>query len=538
LGEASWTRYHWMSVGSCLVVFVAAWLIADLVLEQVAHLEDEVAYLFQAQVFAMGKAHVPAPIHGNCFFAPFVLDHQGRRFGKYPPGWPALLALGVVAGQPWWVNAACVALTIALIFRLGREMHGPLVGATAAGLGSISPFLLLLSGSLMSHPACLLFLTLFLWCFWRTKARPNAGDGWALVAGVSLGCAFVIRPFTAVAVALPAGVWSLWSAIAQRDTSTLGRRGAWRRIWFVGLGFAPLALVVPLSNAIWTGDPMLSPYEIFWPYDRLGFGPGHGPLPEGNTIWLGLSSVIAALGHLANVLHGWPALSLTFVVLLFLFKPRRQADLFLGWTALSLILAYALYWTSGDVFGPRYAYEATSALLVLSAAGIWRVWEFCASQRDTGEQAAGERDAARRRTSVRWREGERAPQKWARRCGPVLRAVLVLLIVVNLGLYLPWQLHVYRGLYGITSEPREVLQEAGLHNALVIVRDENGWKDYSVAFSLNRPTLDGDVVYANDCASLTEQLLSQYPGRDVYYYDGQSVRQVSRDTLDQVVSTE
>ena len=86
--------------------------------------------------------------------------------------------------------------------------------------------------------------------------------------------------------------------------------------------------------------------------------------------------------------------------------------------------------------------------------------------------------------------------------------------------------------------PESVLQEAGLHNALVIVRDENGWKDYAVAFSMNRPTLDGDVVYANDCASLTEQLLSHYPGRDVYYYDGQSVRYVPREALDQLVSTE
>ncbi len=528
MSEASWTRYHWIAVGFCLVVFVAAGLIADLVLEQVAHLEDEVAYLYQAQVFAMGKAYVPAPFHTNCFFAPFVLDYQGRRFGKYSPGWPALLSLGVLMGQPWWVNAACAALTIALVFRLGREMHNPLVGTTAAGLGSVSPFVLLLSGSLMSHPACLLFVTAFLWCFWRTRARPGAGDGWSMAAGVALGCAFVIRPFTAVSVALPAGLWSLGFVLGRGNVSDLGRRCAWRRIWFMGLGFVPLALVMPLSNAIWTGDPMLSPYVLFWPYDRLGFGPGHGPLPQGNTIWLGLSSVIAALGHLANTLHGWPALSLTFVVLLFLFKPRRRADLFLASTALSLILAYALYWTSGDVFGPRYVYEVTSALLVLSAAGIWRVWGFCASQRPAGEQALASGQG----------RGERARPEWVRKCGPVLRVALILLMVVNLGLYLPWQLHVYRGLYDVTAEPREVLLEAGLHNALVIVRDENGWKDYAVAFSLNRPTLDGDVVYASDCASLTEQLLSHYPGRDVYYYDGQSVRQVPRDAVDRVVSTE
>ena len=77
-----------MAVGCCLFVFVAAGLVARYVLEEIPHLEDEVAYLFQAQVFAAGKTHVDAPSLPNCFFAPFVLNYEGRRFGKYPPGWP------------------------------------------------------------------------------------------------------------------------------------------------------------------------------------------------------------------------------------------------------------------------------------------------------------------------------------------------------------------------------------------------------------------------------------------------------------------
>jgi 4-amino-4-deoxy-L-arabinose transferase-like glycosyltransferase len=480
----SWTGYHWLGVVSCLVLFIAAGLIAELVFEQVPHIEDEVAYLFQAQVFAMGRAYVDAPFHSNCFFAPFVLDHDGRRFGKYPPGWPALLALGVRLGQPWWVNAACAAVTAALVFRLGREMHGPLAGAIASGLTATSPFVLLLSGSLMSHPACLLFLTAFLWCTWRTRRQVR--EGWALAAGLALGMAFAIRPFTAVAIALPSALWALWRLLG---TGGVDGEGEWRRIWYMGLGFAPLAALVPLANAVWTGDPLLSPYVLFWPYDRVGFGPGHGVLPGGNTVWLGVSSVVASLGHLANYLHGWPALSMTFVVLLFVFKPRQRRDLWLACTTLSLVGGYGLYWTSGDVYGPRYVYEASSALLILSAAGILRAAHWL--------QERGKR--------------------------PILRYVLAGLMLVNLCVYLPWQLWRYHGLYGVTAAPRETLQAADLHNALVIVRDENGWKDYAVAFSMNRPTLDGDVVYANDCGPLVGQLVANYAGRAVYVYDGQSV---------------
>jgi hypothetical protein len=483
-----WTRYHWLCVGACLIVFVGAGLIAHLLFERVPHVEDEVAYLFQAQVFAIGKTYVEAPFHTNCFFAPFVLDHDGRRFGKYPPGWPALLALGVWMGLPWWANAACAACTVALAFRLARELHGPLAGAIAAWLVATSPFVLLLSGSLMSHPACLLFLTAFLWCFWR--ARRHDQDGWAFAGGLALGAAFAIRPFTAAAIALPSALWAL-RRLACAETRVRGRE--WRRVWFIGLGFAPLAALVPLANAVWTGDPLLSPYVLFWPYDRLGFGPGRGVLPEGNTVWLGLSSVVASLGHLASHLHGWPALSLTFVVLLFLFKPRRKRDLWLACTALALIGGYGLYWTSGDVFGPRYVYEATTALCILSAVGIVRVAEFIRS----------EPDLERRTKSAMFR--------WT----------LLALVLANLLVYLPWQLWRYRALYGITAAPRETLQAADLHNALVIVRDDNGWKDYAVAFSMNKPTLDGDVVFASDCGPLVGQLVSLWSGRAVYIFDGE-----------------
>jgi hypothetical protein len=264
----------------------------------------------------------------------------------------------------------------------------------------------------------------------------------------------------------------------------------------MGLGFLSLALIVPLFNAVWTGDPLLSPYVLFWPYDRLGFGPGHGPLEGGNTVWLGLSSAIASAGHLANHLQGWPALSLTFVLLLFILGSRRFEDLFLIATALSLLLAYVLYWTNGDVFGPRYTYESASALFVLSAAGIVRVG---------------------RRVRNRGRGARLA-----------FYTALTLLTSINLLAYLPWQFRKYCGLYGITSTPRTILRQADLHNALVVVRDEGGWYDYAVAFSMNVPTLDGDVVYASECALYEEELLAHFADREVYYFDGQTVRPFER----------
>ncbi|MBN1641826.1 MAG: hypothetical protein JXA09_11370 [Anaerolineae bacterium] len=480
MSRRAWTVYHWLAVACCLCAYGAACWVAVRVLERVPHLEDEVAYLYQAQVFASGELYGESPTRSSCFFAPFILDYEGRRFGKYAPGWPALLALGVWMGQAWWVNAAGAALTAAIVFRLGRALHDPLTGGIAALLAANSPFVLILAGSLMSHTWCGVLVTTFVWAYWRAYTTQERSDVWALGAGALLGAAFAIRPFTALAAALPAALWSVWM---------VAREHRWRVAWFLALGFAPLALLVPVTNAVWTGDPLLSPYVLFWPYDRLGFGPGTGPLPEGNTVWLGLSGSIAAIGHLGTHLHGWPALSLAFVVLGFLFQPRLRRNVFLAWTALSLILGYTLYWTSGSVFGPRYAYEISGVLFVLSARGVVR----------TG----------------RWARAHR-------RLGAVV-AVVVVLALVNLGIYMPRQVNAYRGLYGITAQPREALEDADLHNALVIVRDRGGWYDYVVAFAMNDPGLDGDVVYASDCTPHNDELIAEYPGRAVYLLDGTQV---------------
>lgn len=479
VSDSTWATVHWVATGCCLVSFVAAGLVAVLVLEQVPHLEDEVAYLFQAQVFSMGRLYVQSPDQPGCFFAPFVLDFEGRRFGKYPPGWPAILSVGVSLRQPWLVNAAGAALTVALVFRLAKSLYGGRTAGLAAGLTMISPFVLLLAGSLMSHTWCLAFLTAFLWAFYQCWEGDCAHqDRWAWVSGLSLGAAFAIRPFTAVAFAIPSGFCVLWRLVWHREH---------RPLWFLLLGFCSLAVSVFACQAIWTGDPLQSPYTLFWPYDRLGFGPGTGPLPGGNTLWLGLSGSVAAIGHLASDLFGWPALSLAFVVLLFMFRPRRRWDLFMVLSALALILGYALYWTSGDVFGPRYAYEGVSALIVLSARGIVQVGGWL----------------------------EERGRLWT------LKAGLGVLVAVGLMLYWPWQISRYRGLYGITAKSRAVLTECGLEHALVIVEEERGWWDYAVAFSMNAPTLDGEVVYASDCGPEVEALLQTYSDRAVYRFDGE-----------------
>jgi len=70
-------------------LMVTAW-VSDDVFERIPHIEDEFAYLWQAEVMAEGMISLPSPETAKVFLVPFVVDHDGQRFAKYSPGWPAV----------------------------------------------------------------------------------------------------------------------------------------------------------------------------------------------------------------------------------------------------------------------------------------------------------------------------------------------------------------------------------------------------------------------------------------------------------------
>jgi hypothetical protein len=285
--------------------FVMAGAVSGRVFEGLPHLEDEIAYLFQARTFAGGRLVVDIPQDGRSFWQPFVIDHQptGKRFGKYPPGWPALLALGVLIDRLWLINALLGAATLVLVYRVGSEVYHPDVGVIAALLTALSPAALLLNGTLMAHTSALFFATLFVWSFLRMK-RMRRRVVWAAAAGGSLGALFAIRPLSAVAVAAPFLVWSCVQAVYQgklglrRIPADTGRAAA-----ALVLAAALVASAIPVFNWAATGDPWTNLYRLVWSYDRLGFGDGRGR--TGHTLEKGFRHARMDLSLTSADLFGW-----------------------------------------------------------------------------------------------------------------------------------------------------------------------------------------------------------------------------------------
>jgi len=184
---------------------------------------------------------------------PFVVDYNGQRFGKYPLGWPLILAIGVKLGLRSLVNPLLAGLGVWLTYRLGKRVLGDTVGLLAAGLTLTSPFFLINSGSLLSHPFGLVLSAGFALAWLNGFDQRDEPRRWlpTVIAGLALGILAFTRPLTAVAVGLPFGIHGIYLLI----------RGNWQTRWHV-LTVGLLALAGGALNFGWqflvTGDPFLN----------------------------------------------------------------------------------------------------------------------------------------------------------------------------------------------------------------------------------------------------------------------------------------
>jgi 4-amino-4-deoxy-L-arabinose transferase-like glycosyltransferase len=494
-------RVPWAVLALTLLTFLGTTLIANVVLERIPHVQDSLTYLFQAQTLARGRLSAPAPPAPDAFAQEFLLVRAGRWFGKYPPGFPILLAAGVLVGVPWLVNPFLAALTIPLLYALGRELYDRRVGLLAALLGATSPFFLFLSGSLMSHSAELFWIVLMMLA-WARAIRSSRFRAYAVLAGVALGMAFLTRQMAAVAV----GATFLGAGLFGRGHL----RRQLPRLLLLGLAALPFFLLLLGYQWAITGDPLQDPRLLYWSFDRLGFGPdsgnnanlaryeGEGAViawyddpdlpPAWHSLSRGIHNLADNLQQLEVYLYGWlPIASLVFVWLLFLLIRPARSDWLLFATIVGLVLAYIPYWAHGIMYGPRYYYAALPALVLLTARGF---------------------------QALALRVGDRAGL-----------AVLTLLITGNLVLNLPYQAYSHQGYNHVSRRQLDLVRETVQTPALVLVAaEEPGWWEYGALFSANTPWLDGPIVVARDIDPiLDDELIDHFAGRHVYRLEGMSL---------------
>jgi 4-amino-4-deoxy-L-arabinose transferase-like glycosyltransferase len=418
---------------------------------------DEYAYVVSAECFARGRLSVPSPEPAR-FFDYTHCVNDGRFYGKYPPGWPALLAVGVKAGAPWLVNPLIGAITLLALYALGCRLFPETRAADFALLGLLAnPFFLFNSGSYFSHSACLLFLTTGLWAQVALLERPGS-HGAAAGLSLSAALAFATRPYTALLFLAPCAAQFFWRTAREKRWKDLLRA--------LPAHLAPAAGVFALFllyNRELTGDPFLMPFAAYAPTDRPDLADTLRHLGERLR-----DHGVYRLIHLGY----WLPLAPLFAVA-FAWKSRRSDHLLLPATALAVFAGYLLYWGSGiNQYGPRYLYELGAVFALMMGATLARM----------------ERGA------------------WG------MLAAVLLLNVVTLVRAVDHHGQEIEGRMALYRETR------GLANAVVFLRSGSGTMPPG-DLTRNGVTFDGPVLYVWDRGEDNSRLLADHPGRAAYVWE-------------------
>src|SRR5262249_15935450 len=120
------------------------------------HIFDAISLAFQARIFAGGALSAPAPADAAAFDVPFMVRSGGRGVSQYPPGGALLLVPFVGLGGGWLSGPFLAVASLLPVYLTARRLYGAGTALLALGLGAVSPFLLLLSGSFFGHPTALL----------------------------------------------------------------------------------------------------------------------------------------------------------------------------------------------------------------------------------------------------------------------------------------------------------------------------------------------------------------------------------------------
>ncbi len=364
--------------------------------------EDETAYLFQAQTIAGGgfvAPELPGAISNQMEFYLIQSDVSGW-YATTVAGWPIVLSLGVLIGLPWLVNPVLGTLSVILGMAFWRRVTDRRQAIFVGILMVASPWMLQISVSWMTH-ALVLALSLGSWYLialaaGRARYRLIPDASILFAAGLLMGWIFFTRALEGVIIGGLTGACVLW---------LYGRRRMITPILTYGLGCIATGSLYFLYNYHMTGDmlttPLMAYLESSWGEgaNAFGFGADIGP-PEGwgaLDLWAGHSPGEAilnlnnGLNALNTELFGWSMGSLLLVLVCVIWRRMKAVEVAMAALAGTVIIVHFFYWFSGTFYiGPRYWFGAFFAFIVLSAAGLDTIRQaFTSAEGDPFDRSLG-----------------------------------------------------------------------------------------------------------------------------------------------------
>lgn len=490
-------------IACALFVFIFTNLFSFFIFNHIPRVHDEIDYLFQAKIFKSGRLYVPSPCAKEFFnFAHMI--NNGKWYSQYPPGYPFLLLLGLLMQAPWLINPLLAALSIILFYFLGKEIYDSQVGLLAAIFGSISIWFLLMSSTMMSHTSCMFFISLFLFFLFRSLKKPSTING--LLAGLGLGMALLIRPYTALLISVP---FLLFYVSRLFKNFKIIRKNSIALILILTIS----VFILLIYNNITNNDFFTFGYEVCHGKEHgIGFGKtGYTDTPH--TVFLGFTQIFDYIKALNKYLFGWPLSSFLAIFPLFFFTKTnftyRKKDLVLASGFFSLLVGFFLYWGTHILIGARMIFEVIPILILLSARGATEIPKLICS---------------------RYKKIDIVNLK------KILTVILIIFTAYAFLIRFPrwiwpkdtqWYYHGFANKFAaVTPNINQTLKSLHLEKALVIIKFiyhpveffPSGW--WGSGFLYNDPQLNGNIIYVRDRGKENINLFQCFPERKFHLYFG------------------
>lgn len=477
---------------AALWVTAAAALLSWFSYERHPHIPDEVVCLLHARYFAAGKPWLLPPPAPAAFEIDQMYLEPARWFCPVPPGWPATLALGVLAGAPWLVNPILAGINTLLAFLLLDRLYGRSTARLGLLLLAASPWHVLMAMNFMTHTVS------FTWALMAGNAAALAGERgrarWAALSGLAVGGAGMVRPLEG---------FTLGCVIALA-LLVVARPIARKIALLAAYGAGGLILTVPhlYYNRLLTGDPLKFPIMAYFDKyygpdsNALGFGPNRGlgwaidPNPGHSPLDALINANLNAFS--INIeLFGWAAGSIALAALFLVAGRLRRADgWMLGLCGAVFIAHFFYYFSGGPDFGARYWYLMLIPCVVFTLGGL----DLLSTRLESDFPGSGSR--------------------------PVV--AVMALCAMSLVNYIPWRaVDKYHHYEQMRPDVRSLAKQRNFGRSLVLVQGQRH-PDYASAAAYNPLDLMADApIYAWDRSpEVRRQVLEVYKDRPVWILEG------------------
>jgi pentatricopeptide repeat protein len=489
---------------AAVFVFLFCSLFSFFIFEHIPHVNDEIAYLFQAKIFKSGRLYAPSPPCREYFDFPHVINN-GRWYSIYPPGFPFLLMLGLIFGVPWLVNPLLASLSIIMFYFLGKEIYDHKTGLLASLLGSVSIWFLLMSSTMMSHTSSMFFNALFLLFLFRSLKNPSLTNG--LLAGASLGIAFLIRPYNAILFAIPFIIY--YSVLIFRNL-----KSRIKNVLALALTSLTFVCLLFLYNSLTNGNPLLMGHIVRYGNSYSVIFGRPATLDFNYTPLFAATQLGDNLKALNSNLFGWPLSSfLALVPLFWLTRIKsidRKKDLLLASSIAFFFIGFYFFWGAFVFIGARMFFDCLPLFFLLSARGLSEL------------------------PGLLGKTFNRLKPRAAARLVTTVIIVFIFYAFIFRFPRLIWPAHAgwhfdrYDSNFaGTNAQLNNTLQSLGLKSAVVILKfinrppkpfpHEGGWGS---GFLYNNPDLSTNVIYARDRGEENKGLFTCFPEKDVFLYVG------------------